>query len=263
MLYRENGYDYSTLMSHLPTGWIERDLYIPTECISLSITADNVSCRQTQTTIYYTAIVNAIHGVTGEEIKNMEIVGTGISEPFEQNTSYDEVAIREISFTYMGVTATTTIEQAAWVDSFYTIDLNDEWRLSSTVANPDTSLYDGVYESYESKGVHNSGDSMFITIEGYSNFKFYIRSNAESNYDYVMVSQLDQNIDYSTSYSNSALVKAHTRGSQSSGTAISNYKLVEFTDIDSDRHTIEIVYRKDGSQNSGTDAGYVLIPYEQ
>jgi hypothetical protein len=78
-----------------------------------------------------------------------------------------------------------------------------------------------------------------------------------------MVSQLDQILSYNSSYSNTSLVKAHTRGSQSSGTLISNYKLVEFTNIDGGEHTIQIIYRKDSSNNSGTDCGYVLIPKDQ
>lgn len=104
---------------------------------------------------------------------------------------------------------------------------------------------------------------MYVDIVGYTSFKLYIRSYAESSYDYVMVSQPDQIIDGSTSYSNTTLVKAHTRGSQSSGTAISNYKLVEFTGLDGNEHKITIVYRKDGSSHSGTDRGYVLIPINQ
>lgn len=262
VLYYDGRYDYSKIINVLPETWTAISTYTPTECVSLSITADDVSCRKTTTTIYYTAITNGINDITGERMEGIEVTGTVMSDPFEQNTSYDEVAIREISFTYMGVTATTTIEQSVWVDQYYTINLNDEWQLSSTVANPDASLYDGVYESFQSKGTNNSGDSMFITIEGYTDFKFYIRSYAESNYDYVMVSQLDKDITYDTSYSNTTLIKAHTRGNQNSGTAISNYQLVEFTGIDGGEHTIEIIYRKDSSQHSGNDRGYVLIPYE-
>ena len=42
--------------------------------------------------------------------------------------------------------------------------------------------------------------------------------------------------------------------------AIDGYKAVTY-DIpdDGQEHTITIVYRKDGSSNSGTDRGYVLI----
>jgi hypothetical protein len=55
------------------------------------------------------------------------------------------------------------------------------------------------------------------------------------------------------------LVKAHTSGNQQSGTALSSYTKVEFTDIEEGEHKITIVYRKDSSVNSGDDKGYILI----
>ena len=141
----------------------------------------------------------------------------------------------------------------------YTIDLNNQWKLG-TVLNPDDALYDGVYESYSNKGVHNSIAKMYIDIKGYETFSFYIRSYAESNYDYVIVSQLDQDI---TSSQGTTGVYAHTQSSQNSNTSLSSYKLVTFTGIDKGPHRITIGYRKDSSDNSGSDQGYVLIPKKQ
>ena len=142
----------------------------------------------------------------------------------------------------------------------YNINLNNQWRQSTSISNPDSSLYDGVYESNSNYNVNNSGATMYIDIDGYSEFSLYIRSYAEGSFDYVMVSQLDQTINNSTTYSNTTLVKAHTRGNQQSGTTLSNYTLVEFTNIDGGSHRITIVYRKDSSSHNGTDRGYVLIP---
>ena len=141
----------------------------------------------------------------------------------------------------------------------YTVNLNGQWEKTTAISNPDSSLYDGVYRSASNYNVNNGVATMYIAIKDYSSFKMYIRSYAESNYDYVMVSQLDQTITGSTSYSNTTLVKAHTRGNQQSGTALSNYTTVEFTGISSGEHTITVVYRKDVSVNSGDDRGYVLI----
>jgi hypothetical protein len=78
-----------------------------------------------------------------------------------------------------------------------------------------------------------------------------------------MVSQLDQTINNNSSYSDTTLVKAHTRGYQQSGTALTNYRLVEFTGIDGGEHRITVVYRKDSSAASGDDKGYILIPKNQ
>lgn len=143
----------------------------------------------------------------------------------------------------------------------YTINLNGQWEKTTAVSNPDSSLYDGVYRSSSNYNVSNGVSIMYITIRDCSTFKMYIRSYAESTCDYVMVSQIDVSINGSTSYSNTTLVKAHTCGNQQSGTALTSYTLVEYTGISSGEHTITVVYRKDGSVNSGDDRGYVLIPY--
>ena len=141
----------------------------------------------------------------------------------------------------------------------YTITLNDQWRKSSTISNPDSTKYDGVYESYSNYNVSSGVAIMYIDIVGYTNFKLYIRSYAESNFDYVMVSQLDKTITGNSSYSNTTLIKAHTRGNQQSGTAIGSYKLVEFDNIDGGSHRITVLYRKDGSSHNNDDRGYLLI----
>lgn len=146
--------------------------------------------------------------------------------------------------------------------SSYSVNLNNNWRKSTTIANPDSSLYDGVYESFSNYHVGARIAKMQINIRGYDNFKLYIRSDAESTFDYVMVSQLDATIDSNTA-ADSPLVKAHTHNNQQSGTEISNYTLVEFTGIDQGNHTITIIYRKDAATNEGNDRGYILIPKQQ
>ena len=83
----------------------------------------------------------------------------------------------------------------------YTVSLNDNWRLSTTISNPDSNKYDGVYESYSNYKVANSCATLTITLTDIKSITLYIRSYAESNYDYVMVSQLDKTIDQNTYYS--------------------------------------------------------------
>ena len=253
-----------TGVSGIPSGWTVElyNPFTPQQCLSLSIEADDISGKKTSTTVYYTATVKGLDG-DGNTITKT-ITGTDTVE-VGQNTSTTNSVTKTVSYTYMGVTATTTITQGVYISSSYTVNLNSQWQLSTTVASPSdiTVPFDGIYESYSNKGTANSGASMYINIDGYTNFKFYIRSYAESNYDYVMVSQLDKTLAYNTSYSDGTLVKAHTRGKQQSGTALSNYTLVEFTNIDGGVHTIQIIYRKDSSTNSGNDRGYVLIPRNQ
>jgi hypothetical protein len=82
----------------------------------------------------------------------------------------------------------------------YNVDLNNNWRLSTTVPNPDITKYEGVYESFSNYNVDNGVAIMTITLNNLDEFTLYIRSYAESYYDYVMVSQLDKTIDGNTSY---------------------------------------------------------------
>ena len=240
--------------SGIPDGWTVEDNMTLLDCFSLEITADNALGKDTKTTIYYTAQINALD--KNGNTTTVTRTGTAISESFPQNTSMTDTIERIISFTFMGITATTTIIQGMW--SAYTVNLNNQWQLSDK-PNPNSTLYDGVYESFSNTNKNNVAATMYIDIEGYYEFTIYIRSHAESNYDYIMVSQLDQSIYNSTLYNNTTLVKAHTRGNQKYGTDISNYTPVQFTNIDGGKHRITIVYRKDASTAIGADKGYILI----
>jgi hypothetical protein len=246
----------------IPNGWTVQDNYQPLSYYNLQITADDVSYKETNTTIYWTCMSDGVElGITNTPMIGIQLSGTSISNEFPQNTSETNTVERVITFEYQGLTATTTITQGVW--KAYTIDLNSNWEQSTSISNPDSSLYDGVYQSYSNKGVNNSAAKMYIDINGYNNFYLYIRSYAESNYDYVMVSHLDTDIDGYSLEDESSLIKSHTRGNQQSGNAISNYKLVKFNNIDGGEHRITIVYRKDGSAEDGDDRGYVLIPTDQ
>ena len=257
------GSDYNSWLTSYLSNWETKEMYDINSYFGLQITADNVKGgRQTKTTVHWTC---GLDGTSwGDNLPVVkQISGTGISNEFPQNLSETESVQREVVFEYQGMTAKTTITQGPWSAVGYNVVLNDNWEKSTTIYNPDETLYDGVYQSFSNKGVPSTAAVMYIDIDGYENFKFYIRSYGESGYDYVMVSQLDTDIDNNTSYSNTNLVKAHTRSKSTSGTVISNYTLVEFTGMDCGHHRITIVYRKDGSGDSYDDRGYVLIPYEQ
>ena len=183
---------------------------------------------------------------------------------FENNDEWDpSTAIGCIIYVPIGsVDAYKSARGWNWYESYirgydfdsgkYTVILNNAWQQSTSVSNPNSSLYDGVYESYSNYNVDSSEATMYIDIEGYTEFSIYVRSNAESNYDYVTVSELD-----------SATQKMSTKGNQNSGTALSSYAKVTYTGIDGGSHRITVTYKKDGSQHSGTDRGYLIIPKYQ
>ena len=250
-----SGYDASewqnTLCDYNVGNFVKDIIYEPRECTNLSIRANDVKGHETRTIIYYTALTNGYDPCDEKNITEYEIYGEVLSEEFPKNTSYDEHKEIEISFTYMGVTATTVITQYEYSDKYYTINLNDEWRLNEII-NPDKSLYDGVYESYSNYNVNSSIATMYIDIQGYETFSIYVRSYGESMYDYLIASKIDEDIDYSNNASNN---QGNTRGESSS----TNYKEIKYTGLTPGDHRITIVYTKDHSTHSDSDRGYIYI----
>ena len=152
----------------------------------------------------------------------------------------------------------TTI-YAQYVNATFSVELNPSnaeygWEPAISVPNPDASLYEGVYQS-TNKGMDSTIARRRITFLGYSNFRVYIRSYAESSYDYAIASQLDA---AGVTESNA---KATTKGNQKGGTDIGSYTLVEYPN-DGGEHFIEVGYRKDSSEANNDDRGYVLIGKE-
>ena len=219
---------------------------------SLTITADNVIGNETKTKIHWTEVVTKTKDGVSTDVT---FTGDVWSEAFEQNTSKTDTVQRTITYTRDGLTATTTITQGVW-NKGYTVDLNNQWRTSSDIANPDSTSYDGVYESNSNYHVASGVATMSIKIVGYDSFTVLVRSNGENNYDYVIVGKIDAQPTTSD-------YQADTKGAATSGTAVSNYKEVTFTGLGQNEHTIYIAYRKDSSSDSGTDRGYVLIPKNQ
>jgi hypothetical protein len=86
-----------------------------------------------------------------------------------------------------------------------------------------------------------------------------------------MVSLPGYGITNSTSYSDTSKVYAHTRGKQNSNTSLNGYTEVSFNfnlnpnyiSNSDGSYTIQVIYRKDSSQHSNDDRGYVIIPKNQ
>lgn len=164
------------------------------------------------------------------------------------------------------VESSITVLYAHWeevnITGSYTVDLNNQWRQSPSQSNPDSSMYDGVYESNSNYNVNSDWAKMYVRIKGYETFSLYIRSYAESTFDYTLAFNLDVDVTSNPSVTTRG-VKESTSGKQQSGQAIENYTKVIYTGIGGGSHFICIVYRKDSSTSTGNDRGYVLIPKEQ
>ena len=106
---------------------------------------------------------------------------------------------------------------------------------------------------------------MFIKIDGYTSFTFKVRNYSESNWDYVVVNNLDDTTipkwrpNEGSGTASSGKVYYSNMNKSSSTT----WHDVTFNNLDGGEHTITITYGKDSSGNSNDDRGYVAVPKVQ
>ena len=159
-------------------------------------------------------------------------------------------------------------DENVWVKvtEYFTVDLNSQWQDSTSYGNlsSDTANYD-FYESFRNYNVNGGKATMFITINGYASFTFKVRSSSESNYDYVVVNNLDDatvpswhpSVGSGTASSGKVY---YTNKGNSSNTI---WHDVTFNGLDGGEHIITVTYGKDSSAHRGDDRGYVAIPKKQ
>ena len=131
--------------------------------------------------------------------------------------------------------------------------------------NPNPSIYEGVYESFAHYGTYDSGDVMYIDIEGYTTFKLYMRSITDDSIgNAVMVSQLDQTVNGTTAAGASTVYASTYNRYPASGEGIGKYTLVTFNNIDGGKHRITICYRNfSRTWADETARGYIVVPINQ
>lgn len=145
------------------------------------------------------------------------------------------------------------------------VNLNSEWQTSTSYGSiSDTQNYD-FYQSSSNKSIHNRTATMFITINGFTSFTFKVRNYSESNWDYVVVNNLDDRSiptwqpAVGSGTASSGRVYYSNKGKSSS----TDWYDVTFANLDGSEHYITVTYGKDGSGNVDDDRGYVAIPKTQ
>ena len=104
--------------------------YTPEECISLEITADEVMHGNLDTTkIHWTAVTNGVM-LDGTRVENVTLTGSDEVNIGLNKTS--ESVTKEVSYTYIGVTATTTVTQGSYLENCMVCKYNATSTTSST-----------------------------------------------------------------------------------------------------------------------------------
>lgn len=145
----------------------------------------------------------------------------------------------------------TSLDRAETTVKGCKVDLNNQWRESTYWSKTDYTCY----ESNSNYNVNNGYSSMKVIIpKGMSSVTVYFGSNGESKYDYSVLWQLDKNAPTSNPDDTTSGVVASSKGKQGSKIAYT------YTISDTSKsHFFWITYRKDSSNHSGTDRGYLLI----
>ena len=145
----------------------------------------------------------------------------------------------------------TSLDRAETTTVRCEVDLNNQWRKSTYWSQTGYTCY----ESNSNYNVNNSYSSMKVIIsEGISSVTVYFGSDGESTYDYSVLWELDKDKPTSNPSDTTTGVVASSKGKQGSKIAYT------YTISDTSKsHFFWITYRKDASNNLGTDRGYLLI----
>ncbi len=206
------------------------------------------------------------------------------SEPLDNltfNTLADAQAYAEANCVYDGMKATIgadiyyfdSTDENGWVKvtEYYIVeDVTSGgasgWTITgSSTYNPQPSYYDdfsvALNSSYQTKVAK-------VTIYGYENFTYYLRSTGYSSYAYVTSSNVDEltSDPTSMSYSSSSAITNTYNFNRAAGSAVnlSNYRRVTYNNLDKTvEHTFYVVFYDGYYYSSYPPSATLLIPKEQ
>ena len=184
-------------------------------------------------------------GVTWSITGNATISQDGVVTLKNANAG-DKLTITATSTYNTSISASLTVSVVNVATSM-TVDLNNgQWVDSGTTIDGHT-----VYKSDAGSYHTNNGSSKCtVAVKGYSLVTVYIRSYAESNYDYTELGPLDGTVSRAA-----ASNVLSTKGKQSNTTYYSH----TFTISDAGTHFFQVLYSKDSSSNDNDDRGYFYV----
>ena len=94
--------------------------------------------------------------------------------------STTESVEKTITFNLAGMSASTTITQVKFIESFYSVDLNNSWDIDTSF-NIAPNRYDGMYYSYSNTGKIGYATMTINITYDLDNLTVYIKSDSSSN----------------------------------------------------------------------------------
>ena len=198
----------------------------------------NVTYNGGQTSLYfpeqedYTLSVSGNATLDGNILTLTDEAQTGDIITITVTSTYDNSisSTKEIEVIYLEASISVNLNEGQWVDSGTYIDGNIVYQSDA-----------GSYHMDYGKSIAT------ITIDGYTSVKLYIRSFAESTFDYTEAFAID-----TTATRGKGLFT--TKEKQSA----TDYVECVY-ELDGETHTIDIMYSKDNGGNTNDDRGYFYI----
>lgn len=215
------------------------------EAISLSAFTNRINKRvhnTLQLELAYNGGPTAQQGVTYSITGNATVSDTGLVTLTGVAQAGDIITVTATSTYNPELTATYTI-------TVYDVELSLNVNLNNGQFVETEELINGnkVYQSDAGSYHTNNGKSIAsMEIIGYTKFVVYIKSDAESSYDYTEIFDLDT-------------APVRDKGVLSTKGKQGQWLRKEFNISSPSTHTISVMYSKDSSGNNGTDRGYFYI----
>lgn len=199
----------------------------------------NITYNGGQTSLYYPDQEGYILSVNGNATLDENVL------ILTDNAQIGDIITITVTSTYDNSISSTKELEVIYKESIISVNLNDgQWVDSKTVADNGNIIYKSDAGSYN---INNGESTAILNIVGYTKVKLYIRSNAESKYDYTEAFQID-----TKAVRGEGLFS--TKGKQSATEYIECVY-----ELDGNQHTIEIMYSKDNNGNKNDDRGYFYI----
>lgn len=220
----------------------------------ISILGSNINTHNGNTTGTYRVQYNdgdvspEQAGVTWSITGNATISQNGVVT-LKNASVGDKLTITATSTYNTSISASLTVSVVNTAPGM-TVNLNNgQWVDSGTTIDGHT-----VYKSDAGSYHVNSGKSTCtVTVQGYSTVTVYLRSYAESSFDYAEVGPLDGKVARDSTSN-----VLSTKGRQNNTT----YRSYTFAISDAGTHTFQVLYSKDSTGNSNDDRGYFYVVCE-
>ena len=220
----------------------------------ISILGSNINTHNGNTTGTYRVQYNdgdvspEQAGVTWSITGNATISQNGVVT-LKNASVGDKLTITATSTYNTSISASLTVSVVNTAPGM-TVNLNNgQWVDSGTTIDGHT-----VYKSDAGSYHVNSGKSTCtVTVQGYSTVTVYLRSYAESSFDYAEVGPLDGKVARDSTSN-----VLSTKGRQNNTT----YRSYTFAISDAGTHTFQVLYSKDSTGDSNDDRGYFYVVCE-